>query len=79
MSGASSVGAGLGALYRYFPTKDDLVVAIAQDNLSVIAETIDAVIQSEPLRPLDQAVGAVFAALQQQDRNLYVARLALQV
>jgi AcrR family transcriptional regulator len=72
-------GISAGALYRYFPKKDDLIVAIAQDNLSVVADAIDDVIQAEPLPPLDQAVGRVFTALQHQDPTLDVARLALQV
>ncbi|MFI6833633.1 TetR/AcrR family transcriptional regulator [Kribbella sp. NPDC050241] len=72
-------GLSAGAVYRYYPKKEDLVIAIAQDNLSVVAGTIDAVMHQAPLPPLDQVIGEIFSALQEHDEKMDVTRLALQV
>jgi len=72
-------GLSAGTVYHYFPKKEDLVIAIAQENLSVVADTIESVMHEAPLPPLDQVIGTVFAALQEHDEKLDVARLALQV
>lgn len=72
-------GLSAGTVYHYFPKKDDLVIAIAQENLSVVADTIDSMMHRAPLPPLDQVIGEVFAVLQDHDDKMDIARLALQV
>lgn len=72
-------GVSAGTVYRYFPKKEDLVIAIAQENLSVVADTIESMMHRTPLPPLDQVIGEVFAVLQHHDDKLDIARLALQV
>ncbi|HWD81359.1 MAG TPA: TetR/AcrR family transcriptional regulator [Kribbella sp.] len=72
-------GVSAGTVYRYFPKKEDLVIAIAQENLSVVADTIESMMHRTPLPPLDQVIGEVFAVLQDHDDKLDIARLALQV
>lgn len=39
---AREAGVGVGTLYRRFPTKDDLILAIVADGMSVLLEEIDA-------------------------------------
>ncbi|MEV4262441.1 TetR/AcrR family transcriptional regulator [Kribbella sp. NPDC049584] len=72
-------GVSAGTVYRYFPKKEDLVITIAQENLSVVADTIDSMMRRTPLPPLDQVIGEVFAVLQDHDDKTDIARLALQV
>jgi TetR/AcrR family transcriptional regulator, transcriptional repressor of aconitase len=74
-----AAGLSAGTVYHYFPKKDDLVIAIAQDNLSAVAGAIDSMMHHTPLPPLDQVIGEVFAILQDHDDGTDVARLALQV
>lgn len=39
---AREAGVGVGTLYRRFPTKDDLILAIVEDGMDVLLEEIDA-------------------------------------
>lgn len=39
---AREAGVGVGTLYRRFPTKDDLILAIVQDGMGALLEEIDA-------------------------------------
>ncbi|WP_329484613.1 TetR/AcrR family transcriptional regulator [Kribbella sp. NBC_01484] len=68
-----------GAVYHYFPKKNDLVTAIARENLAAVADTIELMMHRTPLPPLDQVIGEIFTVLQNHDDAMDVARLALQV
>src|SRR5580693_5613453 len=46
-----------GAVYGYFPSKDDVIVAIAEENMREIAAMIQTVAADEP----DRSVGAIMA------------------
>ncbi|MEV5966078.1 TetR/AcrR family transcriptional regulator [Kribbella sp. NPDC051952] len=47
-----------GAVYRYFPGKEDIVLAIAEDNMREVAELIRSVTEERP----DESIGTVLAA-----------------
>lgn len=47
-----------GAVYRYFPGKEDIVLAIAEDNMREVAELIRTVTEERP----DESIGTVLAA-----------------
>jgi TetR/AcrR family transcriptional regulator, transcriptional repressor of aconitase len=72
-------GLSAGTVYHYFPKKEDLVIAIAPENLSVVANTIDSMMHRTPPPPLDQVIGEVFGILHDHDNKMDIARLALQV
>lgn len=51
---ARAAGVGPGTLYRHFPTRDDLVLAVIDDGLIAVADRADALSQSRD--PLDALV-----------------------
>ena len=53
----AEAGLSSGAVYSYFASKDDMIVAIAEENMRGVTEMIAAVVTQHPGRP----VGAVLA------------------
>jgi TetR/AcrR family transcriptional regulator, transcriptional repressor of aconitase len=41
-----------GAVYRYFPGKDDIIAAIADDALAEISQAVQRVLDTDPAPPL---------------------------
>jgi TetR/AcrR family transcriptional regulator, transcriptional repressor of aconitase len=53
----AEAGLSSGAVYSYFASKDDVIVAIAEENMRGVAEMVGAIATEQPGRP----VGAVLA------------------
>jgi AcrR family transcriptional regulator len=68
-----------GAVYGYFPGKEDLVLAIADQVLTRIIPKLDGVAGRRPLPPLPETLGHLFDVLDQADEAGDLARLAVQV
>jgi TetR/AcrR family transcriptional regulator, transcriptional repressor of aconitase len=67
-----------GAVYNYFPSKDDLIVAISQQALDEVAASFDQMRQGN-LPPLDEALTAVFSHQAPMDAQRESAKLLVQV
>jgi AcrR family transcriptional regulator len=53
----AEAGLSSGAVYSYFASKDDMIVAIAEENMRGVTDMIQAIATQQPARP----VGAVLA------------------
>ena len=69
----------VGAVYRYFKSKDDLITAIAGQVVDEVTREIGAVAEQEPALPLDQAVQRLVDDFEPRLGPDGVFRLALQV
>ncbi|WP_432975859.1 TetR/AcrR family transcriptional regulator [Dactylosporangium sp. CA-233914] len=72
-------GLSVGAFYRYFSSKSELIRAIAEEKVGSILATLDQLLVQEPVPPLHQAFGEL---LTQIDANLAEdgpVRIAVQV
>ena len=58
---AARAGFAVGTLYQYFPNKQELLVAMAEDELERGLHTLDAVAQAQAGAPREAAVRAVVA------------------
>jgi AcrR family transcriptional regulator len=72
-------GLSSGAVYRYFPSKDEMVVAIAQDNLRGIIAMIHDVAGQQPDRPVGDVLADVFEVIRAKHAEGGLASLALLV
>ncbi len=72
-------GLSAGAVYRYFPGKNDIVEAIAADALGQIREAFEAIIEADPPPPVDQAFVALATEIQRRDDDYGLARIAIQI
>jgi TetR/AcrR family transcriptional regulator, transcriptional repressor of aconitase len=68
-----------GGLYRYFRSKDDIIAAIATDSLAEVTRAFEGALDSDPPPPLDEALGYLFASLEQLSNTQHLDRLAIQV
>jgi AcrR family transcriptional regulator len=75
----AEAGLSAGAVYRYFRSKDEIVVAIASEAVTEIAGALDSAFEADDPPPLDEVLGAAFQAIQRIDAEQGVAKLALQV
>ena len=67
-----------GAVYRYFGGKDEIILAIARDALSRLAEVlVDSAEQDEPPPP-DEVMGRIFTVLEELGSKGF-SRLAVQI
>jgi AcrR family transcriptional regulator len=60
-------GLSVGAFYRYFRSKDDLIRAIAQEKIDEIGGVVDAALAARPLPPLPTTLERVLAIV---DRSM---------
>ena len=58
---AARAGFAVGTLYQYFPNKQELLVAMAEDELERGLHTLEAVTQAQAGAPREAAVRAVVA------------------
>lgn len=75
----AEAGLSVGAVYRYFKSKDDLVTAIAGQVVNEVTAEIAAVAAHEPALPLDQAMQRLVEELEPRLGPDGAFRLALQV
>jgi AcrR family transcriptional regulator len=75
----AEAGLSVGAVYRYFKSKDDLVTAIAGEVVNEVTAEIGAIVEHEPALPLDEAMRRLVDDLEPRLGPDGAFRLALQV
>jgi TetR/AcrR family transcriptional regulator, transcriptional repressor of aconitase len=73
----AEAGLSSGAVYRYFASKDDVIIAIAEENMLDVVTMIHDVASSRPGRPVGAVFADIFDIVQTKDAQDGVARLAL--
>ena len=73
------VNLSAGALYRYFPSKNDLMAAIAADAMAQIREAFAPILEADPPPTLDVAFTQLGQTIQRMDEEQGVARMAVQL
>jgi AcrR family transcriptional regulator len=72
-------GLSAGATYRYFRSKEEIVVAVAADALSHLQAAFDEVAEADPPPPIDQVVLHICTAVERLDAERDVTKLAIQI
>jgi AcrR family transcriptional regulator len=72
-------GLSMGAVYRYFKSKDDLIQAIAEEVVGMLVGEIDHLVDARPLPPLTEVLDGVLAVVEAQTGPDGVVRMAIQV
>ncbi|MEU4640126.1 TetR/AcrR family transcriptional regulator [Micromonospora sp. NPDC023814] len=75
----AEAGLSVGAVYRYFPSKADLINAIAEDAVGGAEVVLDEVLRQEPPLPLVEALDRALAYVETQLGDDGVLRIAIQV
>jgi AcrR family transcriptional regulator len=73
----AEAGLSSGAVYRYFESKDDVIAAIAEENMRDVVTMIHDVACSRPGRPIGTVLADIFAIVQAKDAQYGLAGLAL--
>jgi TetR/AcrR family transcriptional regulator, transcriptional repressor of aconitase len=73
----AEAGLSSGAVYRYFASKDDVIIAIAEENMRDVVEMIHAVATQQPGRSAGAAVADVLETLRTKDAQNGLGGLAL--
>src|SRR5271155_2829450 len=60
-------GLSSGAVYSYFASKDDVITAIAEENMRDVMAMIHDVASSQPGRPVGTVLADIFTILQTND------------
>lgn len=72
-------GLSVGAVYRYFPSKQALIRAIAERALGMILDTLDQIAGSGPPAPLSEVLNEVLAIVDAETGERGGLRIAVQV
>ncbi|WP_176737303.1 TetR/AcrR family transcriptional regulator [Micromonospora citrea] len=75
----AEAGLSVGAVYRYFPSKADLISAIAEEAVGGAEAVLDEVRHREPPPPLAEALDRALAYVETQLGDDGVLRIAVQV
>jgi AcrR family transcriptional regulator len=75
----AEAGLSSGAVYRYFPSKEDLIIAIAAENMQDVVAMIHAVATQEPGRPLGAVLADVLTRVRDKHSENGLGGLALLV
>jgi AcrR family transcriptional regulator len=70
-------GLSSGAVYRYFASKDDMIIAIAEENVRDVVAMIHHVAGTQPGRPVGTVLADMVRMLQAKDAQDGLAGLAL--
>ena len=68
-----------GALYRYFRSKEEIIVAIAQDVLAQVAAGIETALAADEPLSADAIFSRLFLTIERIDAEQDIARMAVQV
>jgi|SRR6266540_4373790 len=74
-----AAGLSVGAFYRYFPSKTDLIRAIAEETVGELLVELDAAAGVEPAPPLAEAMRQVLDIAERRISGDQRARIAVQV
>lgn len=72
-------GLSIGAVYRYFPSKNDLVMALAEQVIGQITAGFDEIVTADPAPSLEEAVGRAVELAAPHTGPDGALRLAVQV
>lgn len=75
----AEAGLSSGAVYRYFASKDDVIIAIAEDNMRGVVEMIRDVAAQQPSQPAGAVLADVLEVVQARDARNGLGKLALLV
>jgi AcrR family transcriptional regulator len=75
----SEAGLSSGAVYRYFASKDELIVAIAEDNMRDVVAMIHAIATGDHRQSIGQALADVIDLIDSKHSTDGVGGLAIQV
>jgi TetR/AcrR family transcriptional regulator, transcriptional repressor of aconitase len=75
----AEAGLSSGAVYRYFAGKDDVIIAIAEDNMRDVVEMIRDVAARSPGRPARDTLADVLEIVRAKDAENGLARIAVLV
>ncbi|MBV1851656.1 TetR/AcrR family transcriptional regulator [Catellatospora tritici] len=75
----SEAGLSVGAFYRYFRSKEDLIQAIAEDVIGMISTILDQVRRDDPVPPPAEAMSRLLRTVEPQLGAEGVFPMALQV
>jgi AcrR family transcriptional regulator len=67
-----------GAVYRYFPGKEDIVLAIAEDNIREVAELIRTVTARRPGESLGAVLAAAVELISEKNQDSGLAGIGVQ-
>jgi len=72
-------GLSAGAVYSYFAGKDDVIVAIAEQNMRSVTETINEIAARRPGRPVGEVLADVMDLLHARDAQEGLGKLTVIV
>jgi AcrR family transcriptional regulator len=75
----AEAGLSSGAVYGYFASKDDVILAIAEENMQEIVAMIETVATSQPDRTIGATMAGIFEILRTKDRQDGLGGLAVLV
>ncbi|MFC3504271.1 TetR/AcrR family transcriptional regulator [Micromonospora krabiensis] len=75
----AEAGLSVGAVYRYFPSKNDLIYAIAEQAIGGAGQVLGEVIRQDPPLPLLVSLDRVLAFVESQLADDGALRIAIQV
>ncbi|MEV5766555.1 TetR/AcrR family transcriptional regulator [Micromonospora sp. NPDC052213] len=75
----AEAGLSVGAVYRYFPSKADLINAIAEEAVGGAEVVLDDLLRREPPLPLVEALDRALAYVETQTGDDGALRIAIQV
>ncbi|WP_433824940.1 TetR/AcrR family transcriptional regulator [Actinoplanes sp. CA-015351] len=69
----------VGAFYRYFKSKNELITAIAGEKIGEVTSVLDAVLEADPMPPVPEIVDRVLALVDRSIDGGGPVRIAVQV
>ncbi|HEX4790961.1 MAG TPA: TetR/AcrR family transcriptional regulator [Actinospica sp.] len=75
----AEAGVSTGAVYRYFPGKQDLILAIAEENLSEVVAAVGALVERRPRIGLGAVLADLFELIAAKHEENGFASVALMV
>lgn len=75
----AEAGLSSGAVYSYFASKDDVIVAIAEENMRGVTEMIAAVVAAHPGRPAGVVLADIMDMVHAQDAQDGLGKLTVIV
>jgi AcrR family transcriptional regulator len=72
-------GLSVGAVYRYFPSKNDLVTALAEEVIHDVTDAFEEILSADPPLPLAEAMARAVDVIEPKTGPDGVLRLAIQV
>jgi AcrR family transcriptional regulator len=76
----TEAGKSAGAVYRYFPKKEDMIVGVAAQNLDDVAEVLStALARGDGERGVGQVMAELLTAVVERHRDRQLAAMALMV